>query len=230
MKLQEEGLNSNIVKFFSPEQQNELVEKAEMKTGDLLFMIADTTEKTNQALDHLRRHIAEDRKMIDPKQHEFLWVTDFPLFEWSANEQRMGSVHHPFTCPHPDDIALMDTDPLRVRSSGYDMVLNGYEIGGGSQRIHNTDLQAKIFDLLKISKKEQEERFGFFLKALSYGTPPHLGIAFGLDRLMMILNETDNIRDVIAFPKTQRASDLMMESPSTVADEQLNDLGIKIDA
>lgn len=230
MKLQEEGLNSNIVKFFSPEQQNELVEKAEMKTGDLLFMIADTTEKTNQALDHLRRHIAEDRKMIDPKQHEFLWVTDFPLFEWSANEQRMGSVHHPFTCPHPDDIALMDTDPLRVRSSGYDMVLNGYEIGGGSQRIHNTDLQAKIFDLLKISKKEQEERFGFFLKALSYGTPPHLGIAFGLDRLMMILNETDNIRDVIAFPKTQRASDLMMESPSTVADEQLKDLGIKIDA
>lgn len=229
MKMQDDGLNSNIVKFFSTELQQELVEKAKMKTGDLLFMVADTIDKTNQSLDHLRRRIAQDRNMIDPKRHEFLWVTDFPLFEWNADHGCMGSVHHPFTCPHPDDIELMDSDPLRVRSSGYDMVLNGYEIGGGSQRIHNTELQEKIFDLLRISKEEQEGRFGFFLKALSYGTPPHLGIAFGLDRIMMILSETDNIRDVIAFPKTQKASDLMMESPSPVADEQLKDLGIKVE-
>lgn len=229
MKLQDDGLNSNIVKFFSPELQKELIEKAQMKSGDLLFMVADTSERTHQSLDHLRRRIAQDRHMIDPKRHEFLWVTDFPLFEWNADERRMGSVHHPFTCPHPDDIHLMDSEPLRVRSSGYDMVLDGYEIGGGSQRIHNSDLQGKIFDLLRITKEEQEQRFGFFLKALSFGTPPHLGIAFGLDRIMMILNETDNIRDVIAFPKTQKASDLMMDSPSPVAEEQLDDLGIKIE-
>lgn len=227
MKLQETGLNSNIVKFFPEEVQKKLIQKMNMQPGDLLFMIADTPAKTNQALDHLRRKIAKDRGLIDPNRYEFLWVTDFPLFSWNEEEKRVDSEHHPFTSPLPEDIHLIDTDPLSVRSSGYDIVLNGYEIGGGSQRIHNSQLQQKIFESLKISPEDLKTRFGFFLEALSYGTPPHLGIALGLDRLVMILTGTENIRDVIAFPKTQKASDLMLESPSTVANNQLKELAIR---
>ncbi|MEM1282915.1 MAG: aspartate--tRNA ligase [Chlamydiota bacterium] len=228
MKMQNDGLTSSIVKFFSEELQQELIERAELQAGDLLFMIADEHDRTNQGLDHLRRKIAQDRDMIDPNQYEFLWVTDFPLFEWDDEDGRLYSVHHPFTSPHPDDIELLNSEPLKVRSSGYDIVLNGYEIGGGSQRIHDFDLQRKIFEKLELSEKEQQEKFGFFIDALSYGTPPHLGIAFGLDRIMMIINKTDNIRDVIAFPKTQKASDLMMNCPSVVAVDQLDELGIEL--
>lgn len=228
MKMQDDGLASSIVKFFSEDLQKELIERTELQPGDLLFMIADEHDRTNQGLDHLRRKIAQDREMIDPNKYEFLWVTDFPLFEWDDEDGRLYSVHHPFTSPHPDDIALLESDPLKVRSSGYDIVLNGYEIGGGSQRIHDFDLQRKIFEKLELSEKEQQEKFGFFIDALSYGTPPHLGIAFGLDRIMMIINQTDNIRDVIAFPKTQKASDLMMNCPSPVAIDQLDELGIEL--
>lgn len=228
MKLQDSGLNSSIVKFFPAPLQAQLIEKMGMEQGDLIFMIADAPTKTNQALDHLRRKIARDRGLVDPHQYEFLWVTDFPLFSWSEEDKRLQSEHHPFTSPHLDDLHLMDEEPLKMRSSGYDIVLNGYEIGGGSQRIHNSELQQKVFEKLKMTPEELETKFGFFLEALSYGTPPHLGIALGLDRLIMILTQTENIRDVIAFPKTQKASDLMMECPSIVGKEQLKELEIRI--
>jgi len=229
MKFQEGELTSNIVKFFPKELQKELVEKMTVEEGDLIFMIADLPTRVNQGLDHLRRQIARDRKLIHPNQYKFLWVTDFPLFSWNDEEHRLDSEHHPFTSPNPADLHLIDTEPLNVRSSGYDLVLNGYEIAGGSQRIHNSELQQKIFEKLNLKPEELQAKFGFFLEALSYGTPPHLGIALGLDRLMMILTDTENIRDVIAFPKTQKASDLMMVCPSSVADKQLKELGIAID-
>lgn len=228
MKMQDGELTSSITKFFSKELLLEMISLMELESNDLIFMIADTPARTNQALDHLRRKIARDRNMIDPDKHEFLWVTDFPLFEWDDENGRLSSVHHPFTSPHEEDLDLLATDPLKVRSSGYDIVLNGYEIGGGSQRIHDIDYQRKIFDLLEISPEEQQHKFGFFLDALSYGTPPHLGLALGLDRIMMIINETDNIRDVIAFPKTQKASDLMMDCPSTVGAFQMRELGLEV--
>jgi aspartyl-tRNA synthetase len=216
------------IKFFPDELQKELISTMGMETGDLIFMIADQLPKTNQGLDHLRRRIARDRNLIKSAHYEFLWVTDFPLFSWNEEENRLDSEHHPFTSPHPEDIHLMETEPLKVRSSGYDLVLNGYEIAGGSQRIHNSDLQQKIFESLKLTPEELQSKFGFFLEALNYGTPPHLGIALGLDRIMMILTDTENIRDVIAFPKTQKAGDLMMECPAQVAPQQLKDLQIQI--
>lgn len=228
MKLQEGALASSIVKFFPEDVQKELIQKMGMDNGDLIFMVADQPARVHQGLDHLRRRLAKDRNLIKPGHLEFLWVTDFPLFSWNADEKRLDSEHHPFTSPNPEDIHLMDTDPLKVRSSGYDIVLNGYEIGGGSQRIHNSDLQQKIFERLNLTPEELQEKFGFFIEALSYGTPPHLGIALGLDRVVMILTDTDNIRDVIAFPKTQKASDLMMECPASVAPQQLKDLGINV--
>lgn len=229
MKFQEGKLTSNIVKFFPESVQKDLIERANIEENDLIFMIADEKSKTNQALDHLRRKIASDRNLIDEERLEFLWVTDFPLFEWSEEEGRLTSVHHPFTSPIDEDLPLLDTDPSSVRSSGYDMVLNGYEIGGGSKRIHNLELQSKIFKLLGISEKEQKSRFGFFLDALSYGAPPHLGMAFGLDRIMMIICNTDSIRDVIAFPKTQKSADLMLDCPSNVGKRQLNELKLSIE-
>lgn len=228
MKRQEAGLNSSIVKFFSDDLQNQLIERMQIEVGDLIFIIADMPNRTNQALDHLRRKVARDRGLIDPHRYEFLWVTDFPLFSWNEEEGRLQSEHHPFTSPNLEDLHLFESEPLKMRSSGYDIVLNGYEIGGGSQRIHNSELQQKIFECLKLTPEELQAKFGFFIEALSYGTPPHLGIALGLDRITMILTQTENIRDVIAFPKTQKASDLMMESPSKVAPEQLKELEITV--
>ncbi|MBA2728020.1 MAG: aspartate--tRNA ligase [Parachlamydiaceae bacterium] len=228
MKYQDDALNSSIVKFFPEEVKKELIEATDASPGDLIFMIADLPNAVNQGLDHLRRKIARDRNLIDLKRLEFLWVTDFPLFNWDAEANRIQSEHHPFTSPNFEDIALMDTDPTKVRSLAYDVILNGYEIGGGSQRIHNSELQQKVFEALKLSPEELKSKFGFFLEALSYGTPPHLGIALGLDRILMILTETDNIRDVIAFPKTQKASDLMLESPSKVISAQLDELKLAI--
>lgn len=226
IKYQDSGLNSSIVKFFSDDLQKDLIKTMNMEPGDLIFMIADMPSRTNQGLDHLRRRIARDRNLIPADSHEFLWVTDFPLFSWNEEEKRMDSEHHPFTSPNLADLHMLSTDPLKMRSSGYDLVLNGYEIAGGSQRIHNSDLQQKIFEMLKLSPQELQTKFGFFIEALSYGTPPHLGIALGLDRLIMILTKTENIRDVIAFPKTQKASDLMLECPSPVAPLQLKELKI----
>jgi aspartyl-tRNA synthetase len=229
MKMQDGNLTSSISKFFSESVQQEIIERFKVENGDLIFLIADLPPSTHQALDHLRRRLAKDRNLIPAGIYSFLWVTDFPLFDWDKDEQCLTSVHHPFTSPHAEDMHLLDTDPLKVRSYGYDLVLNGYEIGGGSQRIHSMAIQEKIFKLLNLTQAELDEKFGFFLEALSYGTPPHLGIAFGLDRITMILTGTDNIRDVIAFPKTQKASDLMMDSPSHVASKQLKELEISVD-
>lgn len=226
MKMQEGALNSNIVKFFPLEQQQQLIKTLSVEEGDLIFMVATFEDKANQTLDHLRRKIAKERNLIDSEKLSFLWVVDFPLFFWNHEEGRLESMHHPFTSPLKEDIGLMKTDPLKVRSSGYDLVLNGYEIGGGSVRIHNSNLQKELFDALKLSEEEIAEKFGFFVEALQYGTPPHLGIALGLDRLIMLMAKTENIRDVIAFPKTQKASDLMMDSPSTVHPKQLKELAL----
>ncbi|MBA3237688.1 MAG: aspartate--tRNA ligase [Parachlamydiaceae bacterium] len=227
MKYQEDGLASNIVKFFPEELQKELIAQLDMAPGDLVFMVADQPARVNQGLDHLRRKLARDRNLIAADHYEFLWVTEFPLFNWDDTEKRLLSEHHPFTSPHFEDLHLMESAPAKVRSLAYDVILNGYELGGGSQRIHDSTLQQKVFELLNLSPIELEEKFGFFLEALSYGTPPHLGIALGLDRIIMLLTGTDNIRDVIAFPKTQKASDLMLESPSRVADAQLKELGLE---
>lgn len=228
MKMQQGALSSSIVKFFDAQAQAALIEALHVEEGDLIFMIANTVERTNQALDHLRRQIAKDRQLIPEKALAFLWVIDFPLFGWNHDEGRLESMHHPFTSPLEEDLHWMEKEPLRVRSSGYDLVLNGYEVGGGSQRIHNSDLQKKVFESLKLTEAEIHEKFGFFVEALQYGTPPHLGLALGFDRLMMVLTETDNIRDVIAFPKTQKASDLMMDCPSTVQTKQLRELAINL--
>lgn len=229
MKMQEEGLTSNIVKFFDQNVQTALIEALNVEVGDLILFAASAEDRVNQALDHLRRKIAKDRHLIPDQALSFLWVTDFPLLKWNPEERRLESEHHPFTSPHFDDIELLEREPLKVRALAYDLVLNGYEIGGGSQRIHNSQLQEKIFQALRLSAEEIHEKFGFFVEALQYGTPPHLGIALGLDRIVMLLAGTENIRDVIAFPKTQKASDLMMRCPADVSPKQIHELKIKVE-
>ena len=228
MKCGPEGLHANIAKFFSSDLLNELQKHLNAENGDLLLFAAEKEPVVNQSLDHLRRQLAKDRNLIDKKALKFTWVVDFPLFSWDVDEDRITSEHHPFTAPHPEDIKLIDKDPLKVRSLAYDLVLNGYEIAGGSQRIHSSPLQEQIFNLLQLTQADIDQKFGFFVDALQYGTPPHLGIAFGFDRLMMILCQTDNIRDVIAFPKTIKAADLMSDAPSAVQPQQLKDLYVEI--
>ena len=228
MKCEEAGLASNIVKFFKEAELKELQSRLEAKEGDLLLFAAADEKIVNQSLDHLRRKLAHDRSLIDKDAFAFVWVVDFPLFCWDEDEERLSSEHHPFTAPHPDDIHLLDTDPLKVRSLAYDIVLNGFEVGGGSQRIHDSEVQEKIFRLLKLSPDEIKEKFGFFVDALKFGTPPHLGIALGFDRLVMLFTGSENIREVIAFPKSLKASDFMMRCPSPVREEQLKELDIQI--
>ncbi len=178
------------------------------------------------AMGILRLEMGRELKLIDEKAYRFLWVTDFPLFEWDRETGRHASLHHPFTAPADEDIPLLDTDPAKVRAKAYDIVLNGYEVGGGSLRIHDSAMQAKVFQLLAISDEEARDRFGFFLEALQYGTPPHGGIALGLDRMVMIMAGETSLRQVIAFPKTASGTDLLAGSPSPVRDEQVRDLGL----
>jgi len=215
-------------KFFSPELQQQLIERFEAKVDDLLLFVADTQDAANKALAPLRCKLGRELKLYEPGRFEFIWVVDFPLFEWNADEKRYDSLHHPFTCPVEEDLGKLETDPANIRSQAYDIVVNGSEIGGGSIRIHNPKVQQKVFDLLNISRKQAQQRFGFFLKALEYGAPPHGGIAFGLDRLVMLLTGTENIRDVIAFPKTQRGQCLLTEAPSEVDAKQLNELNLRV--
>ncbi len=229
MKLQPEGLTSSIVKFFDAPTQEALIETMHAEVGDLLLFIASDTKTTHMALDHLRRHIAKERNLIDENRYEFAWINEFPLFQWDTETQNYACEHHPFTSPHLEDISLLESEPLKVRSSSYDLVLNGFELGSGSQRIHSGELQEKIFRLLKLSEENIKKRFGFFIEALQYGTPPHLGIALGLDRIVMLLTGAESLRDVIAFPKTQRATDLMTEAPSEVLKEQLTELKIHVE-
>ena len=225
---QDVELKSNLVKFFTPQQQHELIRRFGAGPDDLILMVADKPSVVNKVLAALRLRLGKELGLIRENEFRFTWVVDFPLFEWNEEENRFDSVHHPFTAPVPEDLEKLDSEPAHIRSQAYDLVVNGSEIGGGSIRIHNPAVQAKVFDLLKISRQQAQERFGFFLKALEYGAPPHGGIAFGVDRLVMLLTGTDNIRDVIAFPKTQKGQCLLTGAPSEVDPSQLQELNLRI--
>ena len=231
IKLNQDGWQSPISKFFTSEQKEALEERVGLDVGDLVLFCADNTKVVHDALGNLRKEIALRRGLINNSEYRFVWVTDFPLFEYSETEKSFTSSHHPFTMPHIDDLEKYgEQDPEKIRSRAYDVVLNGVEIGGGSIRIHREDIQNKVFRLLKLTDEEIESKFGFLMKALSYGAPPHGGIALGFDRMMMFLLKTDSIRDVIAFPKTQKAGCLMTDAPSAVETEQLDELHIRVKA
>lgn len=223
-----EGIKSSIAKFLSNEHMDAILKRLGAETGDLLLFVADqNNDVVFQSLGHLRLELAEKLGLVDNTKMNLLWVTEFPLLEYDEEEQRYVAKHHPFTSPMDEDIPLLETQPEKVRAKAYDIVLNGVEIGGGSIRIHSTDLQERMFDALGFTREQAWERFGFLLEAFKYGTPPHGGIAYGLDRLIMLLANRSSIRDVIAFPKVQNASDLMTEAPSPVDDKQLEELGLK---
>ena len=215
-------------KFFNPQYLRDAIPSA--KTGDLLIFVADHAPIVHQVLGRLRLLLGEELGLIDRNRWEPLWVIDFPMFEFDDTAKRYIALHHPFTAPHSEDMPLLETDPLRIRTQAYDLVLNGFELGGGSIRIHAPQVQSKVFDLLNISKTEAREKFGFLLDALESGAPPHGGIALGLDRLVMLLGKTESIREVIPFPKTQKAQCLMTEAPSPVTTEQLQELSIRTTA
>jgi aspartyl-tRNA synthetase len=216
-----------LAKFFSPEMQQKIIKRFKAKDSDMLLFVADSEKVANKALAPLRCKLAKDLNLYDENSFEFVWVVDFPLFEWNEDEKRYDSLHHPFTAPVQEDLDKLISDPAGVCSQAYDIVVNGSEIGGGSIRIHDPKIQQTVFDLLNISKKQAQQQFGFFLKALEYGAPPHGGIALGLDRLIMLLTGTENIRDVIAFPKTQRGQCLLTDAPSKVDPKQLEELNLR---
>ena len=227
IKMNEDGPQSPIVKFFSDEEKKALFEKMDAETGDVLIFVADQEKVVCQSLAALRELMAKKLGLVDENELKFAWVVDFPLFE-KDDEGNPTSVHHPFTAPRPEDEHLLDTDVFAVKTNAYDLVLNGNEIGGGSVRIHDGDMQQKIFSLLGISDDDAKEKFGFLLDALKFGAPPHAGLALGLDRIMMLFLGTDSIRDVIAFPKTQKATCLMTDAPGTVSEAQLEELAIEL--
>jgi aspartyl-tRNA synthetase len=229
MKVNEGKLESVVVKFFSDELQKKLIERMNAQDGDLLLFVADRFNVVCDALGNLREKLGEDLGLIKEGDIALHWIVDFPLFTYNEDEKRYDSVHHPFTSPKPEDIGKLESDPLNVKSDSYDLVMNGIELGGGSIRIHDMDLQKKVFSLMNITDKEAEEKFGFLLKALEYGAPPHGGIAFGLDRICMLLQKCPSIRDVIAFPKTSSGTCLLSDAPSSVTDNQLEELYIKLD-
>ncbi len=228
VKVTEDGWQSPIAKFFTPAELEALNAKLDAQVGDLLLFMADTPKVANEALGRLRGHLGQKLGLADKSNYKFVWITDFPLLEWDEEENRHVAVHHPFTSPMEEDIPLLDSEPGKARAQAYDLVLNGSEVGGGSIRIHDQAVQSRMFELLGIGNEEAREKFGFLLDALSFGAPPHGGIAFGLDRLMMILTGADSIRDVIAFPKTQKATCLLSDAPNEVAEKQLRELGIRL--
>jgi aspartyl-tRNA synthetase len=231
IKRNPDGWQSPIAKFFTAEQKQSLEERVGLNEGDLVLFCADQKKVVYDSLGNLRKEIARRRGLLDDSEYRFVWVTDFPLFEYSETEKSYTSSHHPFTMPDTDDLEkYADDSPEKIRSRAYDVVLNGVEIGGGSIRIHREDIQNKVFRLLNLTEAEIESKFGFLMKALSYGAPPHGGIALGFDRMMMFLLKTNSIRDVIAFPKTQKAGCLMTDAPSAVETDQLDELHVRVKA
>ena len=228
MKGEKGAFIGGISKFFSENLQKTMFEKLSVNDGDILFMIGDDSSVTLNALGHLRVEIAKREALTNKDDFKPVWVTEFPMFEYDKDADRFIAMHHPFTAPRESDIEMLESDPSNTLSRGYDLTLNGYEIAGGSIRIHSPKVQEKVFSLLGLSREEAVEKFGFLVEALTYGAPPHGGIAFGFDRLVMLLAGTENIRDVIAFPKTTSATSLMDESPNNVSTNQLDELGIQI--
>ena len=228
MNWKPEGLQSPIAKFLTEDEINAIKTKANFEQGDVMFIVADKNPVVWAALGALRLKLGDKLGLIDPKKFNLLWVVEFPLLEWSEEENRFVAMHHPFTSPMDEDLPLLDTDPGKVRAKAYDIVLNGNEIGGGSIRIHSTELQAKMFDVIGLSKEQAEARFKFLLDALKYGTPPHGGLAYGLDRVTMLICGAQSIRDVIAFPKVQNASCPLTNAPDPVDAKQLSELHIAV--
>mmetsp|Transcript_24252 Transcript_24252/g.11641 ORF Transcript_24252/g.11641 Transcript_24252/m.11641 type:complete len:588 (+) Transcript_24252:1521-3284(+) len=228
IKVKDEGWQSPIAKFFSDEEKKALEKQIDMEAGDIVFFVADQPQIVNESLGYLRKSLGEKLGLIDNEKFNFLWITKFPLLEYDENKKRYQALHHPFTAPLEEDYEKLETDPLLVKSRAYDLVLNGSEIGGGSIRIHQIDFQKRVFAALGISENEYEEKFGFLLSALKSGAPPHGGIALGFDRIVMLLCNCSSIRDVIAFPKTQKAACMLTDAPSYVSRSQLDELSIKL--
>lgn len=227
-KVEEKGLSSSITKFFPEETREKIRQYMDAKKGDLLLFVADKPKVVSQSLAQLRLHLAQKNKLIDTNTFYFSWVVDFPLFDYNEDLQRYEALHHPFTSPHPDDLPILEEKPLEVKARAYDLVLNGVELGGGSIRIHAPEVQKRVFRLLGIEDESAYAKFGFLLDALKYGAPPHGGIALGVDRMVTLLLQLDDIREVIAFPKTQKATCLMTNAPSEVDLQQLKELGIRL--
>ena len=228
--IQEDGtIKSSFAKFMSEEKMAALVKAMDGENGDLLLFAADKNQVVWDVLGNLRLEIARQLELLDKNEYKFLWITEFPLLEWNEEAGRYTAMHHPFTMPMEEDLHLIDTDPGKVRAKAYDIVLNGTEIGGGSVRIFNQEIQSKMFEVLGFTKEQAQEQFGFLLNAFKYGVPPHAGLAYGLDRLVMLMAKEDSIRDVMAFPKIKDASCLMTQAPSMADNKQLEELGLKLD-
>ena len=228
IKMNADGVQSPIAKFFEEDQLNAILKATDAEVGDVIFIVADKDSVVYASLGALRIEIAKRYGLIDNNKFNFLWVTDFPLLEYDEEENRYVAMHHPFTAPKDEDLPLLDTDPGKVRAKAYDIILNGVELGGGSMRIYNSELQQKMFEVIGLPAEEIEARFGFLIDAFKYGAPPHGGMAYGFDRMLMLLDGCESIRDVIAFPKVQNASELMTNAPDVVDAKQLEELGIAI--